>query len=93
MNDLPNSEGAWRVLLCSTPFPFSLLTSAKDARYCSQPPTLSALSVAKHRLPLPLRRAAISSWHRRTAELEQKPFFFFFCLFFFLKLAYPSANS
>ena len=97
MNNLLNSKPARRVLLCSRTFPLSPHQCKRHPPF--QPARLSApRSVTAHRAPSPPCSAAISSWHRRPADLQQKLFFFFFFFFFFFSfffftLAYPSDNS
>lgn len=87
MKDLLNSEGARRALLCSTPCPFSLLTSAKDARYSS-----SAVRGRAHTAfaSLPRRHQQLAPENHRAGA---KAIFFFFCLFFLFKTGIPSDKS
>lgn len=84
MKHLPNSGGAQRALLCSTPCPFSLLTSAKDAR-CSSSAVHGRAHTAFASLPRRHQQLAPEN-HRAGAKA------IFFVFFFFLRLAYPATR-
>lgn len=85
MKHLPNSGGAQRALLCSTPCPFSLLTSAKDAR-CSSSAVHGRAHTAFASLPRRHQQLALEN-HRAGAKA------IFFVFFFLFKTGIPSDKS
>lgn len=84
MKHLPNSGGAQRALLCSTPCPFSLLTSAKDAR-CSS-------SAVHGRAHTAFASAAPPSAAGTGEPQSWSKSYFFLSFFSFLRLAYPATR-